>query len=333
MTQSLTFKDGSFIPTDYEKWNAIEEKFDKILDTVRDPHEQLAAFMDITTEEPFYFDAYAHAGLLYLRNDYIDQALTWYHRGIDKADTLIPTGYSGPISGTDYHRLHNGYAICHLHKGFYKEALQLIEQHLIICGDNKTGGLEQFLGDLYLLNGDRQKAKPALQKQLSLYTPGLYSLALIEFKEENFIQAATLLRKGFTRSPYVVEMLLGNQKPRRLFQWRGDNLGDQETAIYYLKFGGKKIWEETDQALDFLHWLYNHSEVLFERANIAKQLQGLYYERDFDKRSAYSKQYKKSQSNINDDISKKIIARYIDRDQVERWPWEHERLVSLPKFL
>ena len=237
---------GRFILPENPSWRRCEEEFDQILETAETYSERIKALKAIVKKEPNFLDGYAHLGGAYLTCDSDHEAYIWYQKGLDIALPLIPRDFKGRISWYEldnrpFLRLHHGYILCVLRSGQYKKAAKAMEEHLRWNKDHNTG-VRFLIGDAYLQAGMEKKARKTLQDGARDYPPNAYSLGLLEFREKNFIAAATTLRKAFAGNQYIAEILTGRNIPRKHFFWHSTSDQDPDTAMGYLDFQCMRLW-------------------------------------------------------------------------------------------
>ena len=311
-----------------ETWKFCEEKFDLSLESRLDAEEYIKNLTDILEIEPTFLDAYSHLGLLFFKNEYLDEAEKWYKKGLTKAISIIPKDFSGTINwgnlnNRPFLRLHHGYLLCQLRKGKFKKAVVLMEEHLA-WNDNDNLGIRFLIGDACLMCGMTRKAKQDLTDTQAEFPPCAYSLALLEFMKERYVEAATALRLGIATNHYITEGLTGREELNPHFYWHGHSYSTDETAQDYLYLGGYDMWAGVSGAIEFCDWLFNCSAVLRERAKIMEAREGLTYERDYEVRGVYSDKIIALINSIDSSLSKKIVKLYHDRYGNEMWPWEKE---------
>ena len=310
-------------------WRRCEEDLEKTQDAAKTYSMYLKALQGILRREPNFLDGYAHIGGAYLDCDSVDEALVWYQKGLDIAVPLIPTNFKGRISWFEldnrpFLRLHHGYILCLLRSRQYKRAAQLMEEHLR-WNKNDNIGVRFLIGDAYLQAGMTQKARKALKNGAKDYPPNAYSLGLLEFKEGQYVAAATALRHGFAGNQYIAEILTGRNAPKKHFFWHSTSNQDPDLAAGYLDSQCLKLWSETEGAVDFVDWLFNCSAVLKERAEFAEIREGLTYEHDFNTRGELVERHQNLLKKIDNSVSETLIRKVTDRYSTEHWPWQHGR--------
>ena len=77
-----------------------------------------------------------------------------------------------------------------------------------------------------------------------------------------------------------------------------------------------------ENALTFLDWLFNCSDVLRERAELLAFREQLLYEHDVARRGDIIEAESKFLDAFGDNLSVKLIRTVTDRDGQRQWPWE-----------
>ncbi len=79
--------------------------------------------------------------------------------------------------------------------------------------------------------------------------------------------------------------------------------------------------EQYPEALLFVNWLYNHSSVLHERAEIIKCAEMLMQEDDFEICESILRQQEKLRERIDETLSEKIVQKCRNMNGEYVWPW------------
>lgn len=320
---------GRFVLPDDLSWRKCEEELEKAQDTSKTYSAYFDALEKTVKREPNFLDGYAHIGGAYLDCGSVDAAKAWYQKGLNIALSLIPEGFKGRIpwyelDNRPFLRLHHGYILCLLRSGQYKMAAKLMEEHLR-WNENDNIGVRFLIGDAYLHAGMTKKARMALSNAEREYPPNAYSLGLLEFREGNFVAAATALRRGFAGNQYIAEILTGRNQPKKHFFWHSSSDQNPDLAAGYLDSQCLKLWSETEGAQDFVDWLFNCSAVLRERAALGEVREGLTYEHDFNVRGELVERHRILLSKIDNSVSESLIRKVTDRYGTEHWPWQDGR--------
>ena len=135
---------GAFVPPESETWDSLQEGFYDLEDYTEYQDEYVDGLLGIINKEPTFLDAYAHIGGEYLDSGDIAEAEKYYLKGLDIALALIPDDFKGTIpwvvlDNRPFLRLHHGYILCHLKKENLKDAIKLMDQHLIWNPNDNIG--------------------------------------------------------------------------------------------------------------------------------------------------------------------------------------------------
>ncbi len=317
---------GIFTPSDRDAWSALYEKFYNIGDSVDYLDDYIAGMLGIIEKEPSFFEAYVEIVSEYLERGSVIEAEAYCQKGIGIALGIIPDNFNGTIpwgvlENRPFLRLHYNYILCQIRQFKYKKAIQLMEQHLA-WNPNDNMGVRYLIGEVCLQAGFTKKAEKYLSENQNEYPPAAYSLALLEFKKKNFVNAATALRKGIAQNPYIIEIIMGRDEPTPHLYWHSTTLAAPETAQDYMLNFGYAMWLTIPEAVDFCDWLFNCSDVLKERAVFAAAREGLTYESDFEKRGEYVDRRNQAEISIDNTLSEKLIKKVTDRDGQKKWPWQ-----------
>lgn len=291
-------------------------------------------------KHPDYLDAYNYFGDTCLEladreglPDSLPLLITaeqYYTRAFDRAKALIPPDFEGRIiwgalDNRPFLRAHHGLILCQLRRKNFAKAADLMEEHLE-WNPNDNVGVRYLLGDAYLLAGDMENAKRALQKAGEEgYPDAHYSLGLLEFLGENYSAASTALRLGFSENVYIAEMLTGRSEVKSHFFWHATSHASvRQAKSYLLSLGMLELWKASHQAIDFVDWLYNCAFVMKERLESMEINEGLTSQDDFIARGIFIERANVLQKNISK--TPMMVQMIKDhRTRAKRWPWERTR--------
>lgn len=284
----------------------------------------IAELKAIVTDNPDYIDGHAHLGHALLRAGKAGAALSAYERGIALGAAAIPAEYSGTLSWYEWSnrpflRALQGAALAQRRLNKRKAAISLMERLLSLNPDDNLG-VRYLLGSEYLRNREPGKARFLLESWSDHYPPCAYDLALLLFRQNKFIAAATQLRRAFTANFYIAEILCGCPDPAPLSIWHGSNYAMPEFAHDYVRDYGK-LWHDTSDALPFLHWLYHQPKVMSERAALLDCRERLEWEADVDERQRILNSERELLAQIDDRISQEIAVLRSTRDGRPVYPW------------
>ena len=186
-------------------------------------------------------------------------------------------------------------------------------------GDNQ--GIRFIIGSEYLRAGLDGNALSFIETEAPQYPPYRYELALLRFRREDYVAAATSLRLGFVENGYIAEILCDSPDPLPMGIWHGH--GDrmpQAAKDYASEYG--RLWRETPGAIAFFRWLHTHPRVMAERANILHYDEEL-WERDAARRVFLSRTQSAAIGRIDDALSEEIVVERTDQYGQTVWPWLH----------
>lgn len=277
-------------------------------------------------EAPDFIDAHAHLGNVLFENGKTKKALDACRRGIEVGERLIPEGFSGPIPWIEldnrpFLRALYGAALANIRLRRHKEAVALMER-LLALNPNDNQGVRLVLGTGYLRIGKIEPARALFSEEAGYYPPYFYDLALSYLSEQDWVRAATALRRGFCTTPYVAVMLLGNPEPRLLAIWHSSNLAGAEVAADHVA-ATADLWQRQYSALPFLHWLYHHPRILAERAAAMEPLEQLLWEHDIARRGKLLEIASSAVERIDDSLSTELVVKRTDYRGRSLFPWFH----------
>ncbi|MEN8453029.1 tetratricopeptide repeat protein, partial [Escherichia coli] len=169
-----------------------------------------------------------------------------------------------------------------------------------------------------LRTGDHKQAFSVLKEHADEFSPYWYELGLLHFLNGEHVKAATAFRHGFATNTYIAEMLCGNLHPFPLAV-RHNFSGSLDTAEdYYATYS--PLWGQYPEALLFVNWLYNHSSVLHERAEIIKCAEMLMQEDDFEICESILRQQKLLRERIDETLSEEIVQKCRNINGEYVWP-------------
>lgn len=284
-------------------------------------------------KEPFFIDGYSHLSYVFLAQNKPQKALETALAGIAVGEKTIPDGFDGTLpwmswSNRPFLRAYHGAVIANVRLRHHKEAVKLIERMLFL-NPNDNQGVRFLYGSEVLRSGNEKRALEIFNELSVEYPPYCYELALIHIKNKNWVKAATALRLGFCGNSYVAEILNGNPRPSELNQWHSPRARTEVAKEYIEHYGAK--WFSNVTALEFIRWLFNHSIVMTERAQITACREGLQWEHDSSKRVILGEREDVLQSAIDDDLSKQLVAIKTDRRGSECYPWEESDTARILK--
>lgn len=324
----LDAESGVFTYPDDELYDAVLADFDGLLYE----HESgrigdkpyLAALDRLLTEAPDFVDIYAHIASHWHRHGKPKKALDAALLGLGVSNRLIPEGFAGRIEwdhldNRPYLRAMHVALLSYMRLRRHKDAVALIEL-MLARNPNDNQGVRYLLGSEALRAGDYGRARTVFEEEADGYPPYYYELALCRMLCDDWVAAATALRRGFAANPYIAEILAGNPNPAPLAIWHGTSLALPETALDYMKMYGV-LWRQQPDSFAFTRWLFNHPKVLAERAAIMECKETVLWEPDAAVRSVLAVKGQHLTAAIDDTLSMSIVTRRKDRRGNPVWPW------------
>ena len=318
---------GAFSYPD-ETYDALLEDFDGILDA----HESgqlgdkpyLSALNRLIAAAPDFIDVYAHIASHWHRQGKPKKALDAALLGLSIANRHIPEGFNGRIEwlhleNRPYLRGMHIALLSNMRLRRHKDAVTLIEQ-MLARNPNDNQGVRWLHGSEALRAGDYDRARTVMEAEAEWYPPYYYELALCYMLKDEWVAAATALRRGFVANPYIAEMLGGNPNPAPLAIWHGSNLVEPEAAGEYIQMYGL-YWHNQPDSFAFTRWLFNHPKVLAERAAIMECKEAILWEDDATTRVKTIAQEKRLIAKIDDTLSVSIVKKRKNRRGLLVWPW------------
>lgn len=324
----LDAESGRFIYPD-DIYDGLLAEFDGLLDDhgagqlADKPY--LAALDRLLAEAPDFVDVHAHIAHHWHQQGKPKKALDSALLGLSISNRLIPEGFAGRIEwghldNRPYLRAMHVATLSYMRLRRHKDAVTLIEL-MLARNPNDNQGVRYLLGSEALRAGDYNRAQAAFEAEAEGYPPYFYELALCHILRDDWVAAATALRRGFSANPYIAEILSGNPSPAPLAIWHGSNLAEPEIALDYMQMYGT-LWHNQPDSFAFTRWLFNHPKVLAERAAILEFKEALLWESDGDKREEILRRKAELIDRIDDSLSAAIVTRRQERRGKDSiWPW------------
>lgn len=327
---AISGDEGEFIfPPSYVE---LIDKFDGLLDQVDEERMSETRFRqklrELVKQHPWFLVGHEQLARELNENGQVEQALNSALRGLGIARKAVPRGFDGLIP---WNRLDNRAFLSLLE--YAGHCYTLLEEHaeaaavmaeMLKWNPNDNQGMRWCIGSALLRSGKTIEAREKFESHASEYPPLHYELGLLLLREQNYVQAATSLRRGFATNFYIAELLSGIQlsPPRPLAIWHSSNLEAPEIALEYLT-DYALLWPESSFALDFVRWLFHHPKVLMERARLLEIREELLWEEPGDKRSRLVDQQYQALDRIDDTLSETLIEKRTDRYGNTGYPWEY----------
>ncbi|WP_339864898.1 hypothetical protein [Paremcibacter congregatus] len=284
----------------------------------------IATLKKLLKEEPDFIDGYAHLGLALLEQGKTNKALEACLMGVSVGEKALPKNYAGQapwycLDNRPFLRALHGAICCTIRLRRRKIAVEQIETLLRYNPDDNQG-VRYLLGSEYLRLGKMQPAREILEQEAPHYPPCQYDLALLYLERGNMITAATSLRRGFLANPYIAEILCGNPNPIPLVISHGSNYAEPEIARDYVEMYGD-YWQRRPDCIHILHWILNHPKVMRERAEYQALRAELLWAQEPEARRAIVERISAIEREIDDTLSKEIVAHRADETGQTIAPW------------
>lgn len=211
-----------------------------------------------------------------------------------------------PPDNRPYLRVFYAAILANVHLQRHQDAIMLIEK-ILAYNPEDNQGTRWLLGSELLRTGDHERAFRVLNEYADEFSPYWYELGLLHFLNGELVKAATAFRRGFAANTYIAEILCGNLHPFPLAIWYDFSGGPDIAEDYYATY--HPLWREHPEVLLFINWLYNHSSVLCERAEIIKCAEMLMQEDDFEICENIFRQQDELRKRIDDRLSEEIIQK------------------------
>ncbi|MFC3338901.1 tetratricopeptide repeat protein [Paracandidimonas soli] len=285
----------------------------------------LSSVQDLLAGKPWFAPAGAHLAFMYFEQGRADKALDVALQALDRLNALVPRDFDGMIGweGEEnqiFLRLQHIVALCHIRLRKHCDAVEVLQRLLRHCPEDSLG-VRLLLGPEHLRCGSVAEARGSLQPYQELHPSYSYELGLSFLMEQDWVRAATALRKGFAANPYVAEILCGNPDPQALAVWHANLYEQPEAAKDYLD-AYADLWHDTENSQRFLHWLFHHPAVLEERAGILACKEALRWERDGKARAQWLQKLEQRLEAIDDGLSERVVVQHTDMDGRRGYPWE-----------
>lgn len=311
-----------------EKFDSLEDAFNELLELHQSGQMEDKQYVNelnrLIAREPNFIDLHAHLSFALLDQDKPKKALDAALAGVAVGNSLVPESFGGQIEwghlkNRPFLRALHGVILANVRLRRHKNAVMLIDK-LLTFNPNDNTGVRYLLGSELVRAGDYERAATIFDEYDEHYPPYHYEQALLHIMNNNWVKAATELRRGFASNIYIAEMLCGNSTPKPLAIWHGHNYAEPGQAADYINTYGS-LWFINQFATAFVRWLFNHSKVLAERSALMACSEALYSEKDFQLRRQILDRQQILLNNLDDQISADIIKKVKNRHGDETWPW------------
>ena len=318
MTGKLRFEvndnQGCFIFP--ETWfGSLLDEFEELIDAYDADEISETSYINklrrLARQENDFIDVHAHLAYVFLEQNAPRKALNAALKGLAIGNRLIPEGFSGRIiwihpDNRPFLRALYAAILANAHLQRHQDAIMLIEK-ILDYNPEDNHGARWLLGPELLRTGAHEQARHILQEHADEFSPYWYELGLLHFLNGELVKAATAFRRGFAANTYIAEILCGNLHPFPLAVWHNFSGGPDTAEDYYATY--HPLWGQYPEALLFVNWLYNHSSVLHERAEIIKCAEMLMQEDDFEICESILRQQEKLRERIDETLSEKIVQK------------------------
>ncbi|KAE9771492.1 tetratricopeptide repeat protein [Escherichia coli] len=311
-----------------EAWfGSLLDEFEELLDVYDADEISETSYINklrrLARQEPDFIDVHAYLAYVFLEQNSPRKALNAALKGLAAGNRLIPEGFSGEIiwmnpENRPYLRALYAVILANVHLQHHQNAVMLTD-NILTYNPEDNQGARWLLGPELLRAGDHERAFRVLKAHADEFSPYWYELGLLHFLNGEHVKAATAFRHGFATNTYIAEMLCGNLHPFPLAV-RHNFSGSLDTAEdYYATYS--PLWGQYPEALLFVNWLYNHSSVLRERAEIIKCAEMLMHEDDYEVCECIFRQQEELRGRIDDRLSEEIIQKCRNMKGEYIWPW------------
>lgn len=304
-----------------------EEKVDNLRSQLRGgaiTHEAaLMAARRMVRQEPDNLDAQQFLALRYWDGGMKDEAAALWAPLFARVSALIPPDFKGRIDWSEldnrpFLRLAHSQLLGLMHLGAAPAASKLSKRLLAWTPEDNLG--VRYLQPLIAVMGGHHKTAYKQFLKIAPEMPtGWYHAARIAFRDEQFVTALTLLRRGILANPYIAEAITGRRVLFSHLHWHRSNRADHSMAQSFLEteFEG---WAQED--IDFVDWGFNCAMVMRERAAAAEINEGLTFEFEPAARQRLVDIAHQMDAAITDDSSAGPIRKVKNRHGHEHWPWD-----------
>ena len=285
-------------------------------------HDAILAAIELERKNPTLENS-SLLGNLFWKADMIHEATGVYTEAYTQASKLIPKGFRGLIDwlhleNRPFLRVAHGYLLGLMHDQQARKAKSLAKK-LLHWSPSDNLGVRFLMPDINFLNGDNTAALASYLKQAHESPVLWYPAALCALRAGNFVEACTYLRRGIIGNPYVAEGLTGRTGLEDHLYWHGTNLAGTDFAIDYLE-SPVNVW--TMEEIDFVDWVFNSSDVLRERAEMAALREALTYEHDTQLRRQWGERMDSLIASIDSRLSQQMVRKVTNPWGDTVWPWD-----------
>ena len=281
---------------------------------------------ELVQRHPWFIDGHLELAYALLDDGDPEQALTHAMAAFQECTRAIPEEFSGtiPWSRLDNRPLHEAagcVAHCHSILRERSKAIEIMNQQLAWDPDDDQN-VRFLIGSEFFRAQRFSQAEALFQEHAAEYPPYHYELGLMQFLREDFVAAATSLRRGFAANPYIAEMLCGSVQPLPMKMWHASELARPYAADAYVSDYGV-TWFEIEFSMSFVRWLFNHSKVMMERARLQDIREAMLWDGPGSERARLAVEESNALERIDDTLSEAIVQTRTDEYGLSDYPWKY----------
>lgn len=270
----------------------------------------VAGLDKLIIKAPTFLDAHLCSAEHWMEKEKPKKALEAAFRGILIGDRLLPDGFKGRIEWKHfdnqiYLRTRQFALSCYVQLQRHKAAVKEI-QTILAFNPADEQQVIYSLGSQAMRAGNYELARNAFFDYPSIRSAYFYEMGLYFILKNQFIPAATALRRGFAANTYFVEFLTG------YFDNQGTRVPSSiafpaidEAGGYH--FDHKQFWVKHPESLTFLRELFNDPSILAERAAVMECRIEMLTEHDAQRHAQMAARLHNLISGIDDTLSKSVL--------------------------
>lgn len=275
-----------------------------------------AAYIDLlrsaTIEAPSWMDGYCELGRAFLEMDSLEEALESFLRAVNIGKAAFPARKRIKLSddnGNNDAFLDACYSavLCYRALGRFNAAIAMMER-MMKWNPSDSRGVRHILGSEYLRNNMLAKAERIFIENAD-YPPYMYDMALLGIMQNDYLDAATWLRRAFLGNAYIAELPCGSHTPVSLVVFHETSDEELELAKSYVR-DYRALWNGNPEAIYFLRWLHTHPKVMMERAAFFDCRQKLLWVEPGYESSLIWFKGEVIRENVDDRLSSDIVVKY-----------------------
>ena len=274
---------------------------------------------------PWFIEGHLELAYALIEDGDHEKALTHARRAFQAGKQVIPKDFSGTIPWSirpNRSLLEAATCLAHCHTLLleHNEAIKIMQTQLAWNPDDDQD-VRFLIGSELFRENKFSEAQALFEEHAENYPPYYYELGLLHFLRDDFVASATNLRRGFATNPYIAEMLCGSVQPLPMMIWHTFEYGTPNTAADYVRDYGVQ-WFNAEYCLSFVHWLFNHSKVMMERARLQAIREEMLWEGPGSTRAGLAVDESDAFQRIDDTLSEAIIQTRTDEYGNSGYPWK-----------